>query len=75
MDHQEQKLTHPPKWRETVDPFTLNYSTFRPEEILGYPHAGNDVFHIRGFVNGKPITAYFILHGRIRRGTEPHSRP
>lgn len=58
MERTEPIFTHPAKWRETVDPFALPYSTFRPEEILGYPHAGNDVFHAKGFVKGKPVTAY-----------------
>lgn len=49
---------HPEKWRETVDPFCLPYHTFRPVEILGYPHAGNDVFHARGRCQGGEITAY-----------------
>jgi len=49
---------HPGKWRETVDPFTLNYHAFAPTEVLGYPHAGNDVFHVRGLHEGKEITAY-----------------
>lgn len=51
-------LKHPEKWRETCDPFSLNYHAFRPVEILGYPHAGNDVFHVRGLYEGKEITAY-----------------
>ena len=39
---------HPAKWRETIDPFELDYHHFRLTEILGYPHAGNDVFHAKG---------------------------
>lgn len=31
---------HPAKWRETIDPFELDYHHFRLTEILGYPHAG-----------------------------------
>ncbi|MGN1020319.1 MAG: hypothetical protein ACI4O7_08075 [Aristaeellaceae bacterium] len=38
--------THPEKWRETADPFQLPYRRFRVTEVLGYPHAGNDVFHV-----------------------------
>ena len=41
-------MKHPDKWRDTVDPFTLPYKKFEPLEILGYPHAGNDVFHVKG---------------------------
>ena len=51
-------MKHPDKWRETVNPFTLPYKIFQPTEILGYPHAGNDVFHARGLWQGKKVTAY-----------------
>ena len=49
---------HPSKWRETCDPFALRYTAFQLEEILGYPHAGNDVFHVRGICGGRRRTAY-----------------
>ena len=49
---------HPAKWRETCDPFTLGYHTFQLTEILGYPHARNDVFYVRGVCEGREITAY-----------------
>lgn len=49
---------HPPKWRETCDPFGLAYHDFLPVELLGYPHARNDVFHMRGLHCGKEVTAY-----------------
>lgn len=51
-------MVHPQKWRETCDPFALAYRSFRPTEILGYPHARNDVFHARGIYEGEEITAY-----------------
>lgn len=51
-------MVHPQKWRETCDPFALAYQHFHPTEILGYPHARNDVFHARGIYNGEEITAY-----------------
>ena len=51
-------MKHPDKWRDTVDPFTLPYHSFKPLEILGYPHAGNDVFHVRGLYNWSQINAY-----------------
>ncbi len=57
----KQKFTHPAKWRETADPFSLDFHTFQPIEILGYPHAGNDVFHVRGIYNGEKITAYLKI--------------
>lgn len=49
---------HPDKWRDTCDLFSLDFHTFAPTEILGYPHAGNDVFHVKGIFRDKEITAY-----------------
>lgn len=51
-------MKHPEKWRETIDPFSLPYHAFQPTEILGYPHAGNDVFYARGRFEGREVTAY-----------------
>ena len=51
-------MKHPDKWRETIDPFSLTYKSFHPIEILGYPHAGNDVFHARGIYEDKEVRAY-----------------
>lgn len=51
-------MKHPEKWRDTIDPFTLPYQAFKPLKILGYPHAGNDVFHVEGLHNGNKIRAY-----------------
>ena len=39
-------MQHPDKWRETADPFAIRFQNFKLERILGYPHAGNDVFHV-----------------------------
>lgn len=50
--------THPARWRETCDPFALRYWDFQLIEVLGYPHAGNDVFHVRGVANGRETKAY-----------------
>ena len=59
MDHATHiPFTHPAKWRETVDPFTLGYCAFSPTTILGYPHAGNDVFHAEGTFERAPLRAY-----------------
>lgn len=51
-------MQHPEKWRETCDPFQLEYHCFQPLEILGYPHARNDVFHVRGLHEGRAVTVY-----------------
>lgn len=41
-------MKHPEKWRDSIDPLSLEITNFKIKEILGYPHAGNDVFHIEG---------------------------
>ena len=51
-------MKHPGPWRDTIDPFTLPYRSFKPLEILGYPHAGNDVFYVKGLYHGRQINAY-----------------
>ena len=51
-------MVHPAKWRETADPFQLPFRRFRLTEVLGYPHAGNDVFHVRGVAEGQAVEAY-----------------
>ena len=51
-------MVHPQKWRQTCDPFALAYQNFQLTEIIGYPHARNDVFHARGVYNENEITAY-----------------
>lgn len=64
-------MKHPDKWRETCDVFSLPYRTFRPTEILGYPHAGNDVFHVKGVYNGKEVNAYVKVARQI--GADIHN--
>ncbi len=51
-------MQHPSRWRDTVDPFVLPLRRFRLERVLGYPHAGNDVFHAEGIHDGQRVTAY-----------------
>lgn len=51
-------MIHPARWREGCDPFALNYHSFQINEVLGYPHAGNDVFYVRGAANGNETNAY-----------------
>lgn len=52
-------VKQPEKWRETMNPSTLTFEHFQLEEILGYPHAGNDVFYVRGKRNnGEEIKAF-----------------
>ena len=54
----DEQLQHPPKWRETCDPFALRYHRFQPLAVLGYPHAGNDVFYTRGIYDGQEVNAF-----------------
>lgn len=49
---------HPSKWRETYDPYSLPFHEFKLTEVLGYPHARNDVFHVQGLYHGEAVTAY-----------------
>ena len=51
-------MEFPKKWRETIDPFKLKYHNFTLKEILGYPHAGNDVFYVKGIYKNKEIYAF-----------------
>lgn len=45
-------MQQPQKWKETIDPFSIKFNNFKLLEILGYPHARNDVFYCLGKVNG-----------------------
>ena len=51
-------MKQPEKWRETVDPFTLEFENFKILEVLGYPYAGNDVFYVKGMYNNEEVYAF-----------------
>ncbi len=51
-------MKHPQKWRETENPYSLPYKNFTLREVIGYPCAGNDVFHVKGIYKQKEIEAY-----------------
>ena len=51
-------MKQPDKWRETVDPFTLELKNFKILEVLGYPYAGNDVFYVKGIYNNEEVYAF-----------------
>lgn len=57
-------MKHPEKWRETADPYTLPYQHFSLLEVLGYPHASNDVFQVKGLYRGKETEAYIKVARR-----------
>ena len=52
----------PKKWRETLNPFKLKFTNFILKEILGYPHAGNDVFYVKGIYNNEEIYAFIKVN-------------
>ena len=54
-------MKHPDKWRETENPFTLPYRNFTLTEVIGYPHAGNDVFQARGVYRQEEVEAYIKI--------------
>ena len=61
-------MQHPAKWRATADPFALPYRSFEPVEVLGCPHAGNDVFQMRGLYRGRLVEAYVKVARRSGAG-------
>ena len=52
----------PAKWRDTVDPFSLPYKNFKLTNVLGYPHAGNDVFYANGIYNEKEVKVFIKVN-------------
>ena len=44
-------MQQPKKWKETIDPFSIRFNNFKLQEVLGYPHARNDVFYCKGVVD------------------------
>ena len=51
-------MKQPEKWRETIDPFSLKFNRFELSRVLGYPHAGNDVFYVEGLAVGRCVRAF-----------------
>lgn len=51
-------MKHPEKWRDTVNPYELQYKHFKLTEVIGYPHAGNDVFQVKGVYQNQEIEAF-----------------
>lgn len=51
-------MKQPDKWKETIDPFSIKFNNFKLIEVLGYPHARNDVFYCKGSHQNKVIYAY-----------------
>lgn len=55
---QDDNLNQPEKWRETIDPFSLSFESFRLCKVLGFPHAGNDVFYVDGVWCHRKVRAF-----------------
>lgn len=51
-------MKQPEKWKETVDPFTIQFNKFKLLEVLGYPHARNDVFYCLGEYENKKLYCF-----------------
>ncbi len=49
----------PAKWRDGIDPVSLPLKNVQILEVLGYPHAANQVFYVRGKEDGKE--GYYYL--------------
>lgn len=60
-------MKQPEKWKETIDPFKIAFNDFKLLEVLGYPHARNDVFYVRGLYNEKEVFAF------LKYGSKPDS--
>ncbi len=55
-------MNFPNKWRETKDPFKLEFKNFELLEVLGYPHAGNDVFYAKGLYKGQEVFVFIKVN-------------
>ena len=51
-------MKQPKKWKETINPFDLQFKNFKLIKVLGYPHARNDVFYCIGYYKKKKIKCY-----------------
>lgn len=58
-------MKQPDKWRDTCDPFSLPFKDFKLLEILGYPHAGNDVFYAKGVYNNEEVNVFIKVARHI----------
>ena len=51
-------MQQPQKWKETVNPFSIQFNNFKLLEVLGYPHARNDVFYCKGIYENKEVFCF-----------------
>ena len=55
-------MNFPKKWRETIDPYKLKFKNFELLEVLGFPHAGNDVFYAKGIYKGNEVFVFIKVN-------------
>ena len=55
-------MDFPKKWRETIDPYKLKFKNFELLEVLGYPHAGNDVFYAKGLYKENEVFVFIKVN-------------
>jgi hypothetical protein len=53
---------------------SLRFSHFQLESILGYPHAGNDVFYVGGVYEGRPCRAFLKVERQTGADVENEIR-
>lgn len=51
-------MKQPEKWKETIDPFSIKFNSFKLINVLGYPHARNDVFYCLGYHNNEEVNCF-----------------
>ena len=51
-------MKQPEKWKETVDPFSIKFNKLKLLEVLGYPHARNDVFYCKGIWKKEEVLCF-----------------
>lgn len=67
-------MPQPKKWRETIDPFSIKFKKFKLISVLGYPHARNDVFYVKGEFEGKTTFAFLKCQRVKEAGIEKEAR-
>ena len=55
----------PSKWKDTVDLNSIIFQKIKILEVLGYPHAANQVFAVRGLLDGAEKTFIIKYKGHV----------
>lgn len=58
-------MKQPEKWKDTIDPFKINFHNFKLIKVLGYPHARNDVFYCTGESDNKKLNALLNMVAKL----------